>query len=785
MKNQEKSKFASQESSKRKPCSFSRSQVQNPFMMLLWAVVFSFFLSAGTKTPAAAEETVITLSPELVGEFHEELTGYRVHTVLWLERYTLGDGFGQNREDEEDISFHITSYAEGQEKPEKGQYLEVLTTIGKKSLGYIYCADTAVVSRGEDAEAILRTIDEEEAANPPDIPSLIEKADAPEKEKFDELMGAAKQSQQSSNEILTLTPAQLDEYHEELEGLSFHSVFRVHSVSEDHFTAKLKQSDWLDSFYFYFDNGLNLKKHLEKDEAVELTGTVKGGFWNSKEYASCQILSTGEEALQVLDEILLHEKEEQKLLDSLTGKDTEDTEKESPETDELSELADETQKETGEQVLSEVPLTETETQSSAPESDVSSNDDTPKEVETETDTEIETDEPPLLIVEEPEEETGGQEQVDSLIEQETEKDAAADRSMVVVVKSSAAVDQTEGPEDASDVPESFATLGDLLTAKNHPQIYDTLESARNFYQNAPDGSVAITTLSESQTEYSTTPPAYSALWLDGNPSDLKTEDKIPTVGSVYIKYSSLVETVGVDDAIRYMDSFLPEVCYQKNGERRKYIDAQADNPEEEVCWLISYNAIAGDPERGNLTVCLFGNREGVVSSGKTEFPDNYTPLDSYTEVSWDEPLESVFAAATETEPPAPSLTEENTSLFYAATTVNIRSGPGTEYEKIGSLSEGESIRAGSPENGWRPVLLSSGTGYVSSEYLSDSAPVKQTEPEVSAPVSNAGSERLVWIPTNGGHKYHSNSGCSGMKNPRQVTISEAQSLGFDACKKCF
>ena len=43
---------------------------------------------------------------------------------------------------------------------------------------------------------------------------------------------------------------------------------------------------------------------------------------------------------------------------------------------------------------------------------------------------------------------------------------------------------------------------------------------------------------------------------------------------------------------------------------------------------------------------------------------------------------------------------------------------------------------------------------------------------------------MVWIPTNGGTKYHSNSGCSNMKDPIQVTKSEAVSQGFDACKRC-
>lgn len=43
----------------------------------------------------------------------------------------------------------------------------------------------------------------------------------------------------------------------------------------------------------------------------------------------------------------------------------------------------------------------------------------------------------------------------------------------------------------------------------------------------------------------------------------------------------------------------------------------------------------------------------------------------------------------------------------------------------------------------------------------------------------------VWIPTNGGTKYHSKSTCSGMNDPQQVTVEEAKSLGFEPCKKCY
>ena len=44
---------------------------------------------------------------------------------------------------------------------------------------------------------------------------------------------------------------------------------------------------------------------------------------------------------------------------------------------------------------------------------------------------------------------------------------------------------------------------------------------------------------------------------------------------------------------------------------------------------------------------------------------------------------------------------------------------------------------------------------------------------------------MVWIPTNGGKKYHSNSGCSNMIDPIQVTKSEAEGQGFTPCKRCY
>lgn len=43
---------------------------------------------------------------------------------------------------------------------------------------------------------------------------------------------------------------------------------------------------------------------------------------------------------------------------------------------------------------------------------------------------------------------------------------------------------------------------------------------------------------------------------------------------------------------------------------------------------------------------------------------------------------------------------------------------------------------------------------------------------------------VVWL-SRTGTKFHSDPGCSGMKNPIQSTYGEALSRGREACKKCY
>ena len=44
---------------------------------------------------------------------------------------------------------------------------------------------------------------------------------------------------------------------------------------------------------------------------------------------------------------------------------------------------------------------------------------------------------------------------------------------------------------------------------------------------------------------------------------------------------------------------------------------------------------------------------------------------------------------------------------------------------------------------------------------------------------------FVWIPTNGGTRYHCKFSCSGMIDPEMVTVEEAVARGFTPCGRCY
>lgn len=67
-------------------------------------------------------------------------------------------------------------------------------------------------------------------------------------------------------------------------------------------------------------------------------------------------------------------------------------------------------------------------------------------------------------------------------------------------------------------------------------------------------------------------------------------------------------------------------------------------------------------------------------------------------------------------------TEANNELFsptlmYTVDKVNVRSGPGTDYDTIGELESGTSIFAKSLEEGWYKVIYADAEGYIRQDFL--------------------------------------------------------------------
>ena len=66
---------------------------------------------------------------------------------------------------------------------------------------------------------------------------------------------------------------------------------------------------------------------------------------------------------------------------------------------------------------------------------------------------------------------------------------------------------------------------------------------------------------------------------------------------------------------------------------------------------------------------------------------------------------------------------------YAISAVNVRSGPGTTYSKLGSLNQNDAVkRIAIGSNGWSRVEYNGQEAYISSNYLTTQEPQKPTQP---------------------------------------------------------
>lgn len=101
----------------------------------------------------------------------------------------------------------------------------------------------------------------------------------------------------------------------------------------------------------------------------------------------------------------------------------------------------------------------------------------------------------------------------------------------------------------------------------------------------------------------------------------------------------------------------------------------------------------------------------------------------------------------------------------------------------GAASEADSAPEASSEAASAPASSVEQAASSEAAAVVPAAPSSQAASE--PPAESEARAVMVWIPTHGGTKYHSKATCSGMEDPEQVTLEEAQALGFTPCGRCY
>ena len=198
-----------------------------------------------------------------------------------------------------------------------------------------------------------------------------------------------------------------------------------------------------------------------------------------------------------------------------------------------------------------------------------------------------------------------------------------------------------------------------------------------------------------------------------------------------------------------------------------------------------------EEEQVNVSEVESGEAEKEETSDEEMVEEENQPLE--------EPEIPMVEEVAEVQEPEYSYTDLNQTM-YASQSVNVRSLPGTNGERVGGLSTAQAVTVTGKcyETGWYRIEYNGEEAFVSDSYLVNEKPVQQEavpQPSSSSGSGSGGSSvtvpshedtvgNLVWVPTKGGKKYHSYSTCSGMEEPMQVTVEHATALGYTPCKRC-
>jgi uncharacterized protein YgiM (DUF1202 family) len=144
-----------------------------------------------------------------------------------------------------------------------------------------------------------------------------------------------------------------------------------------------------------------------------------------------------------------------------------------------------------------------------------------------------------------------------------------------------------------------------------------------------------------------------------------------------------------------------------------------------------------------------------------------------------------------------SVQARETTDYQASADLNIRAKASRKGKVLGAFQKGDTVKVYSIDGDWAKISYDGGTAYVAAKYLAEMGTISVAKTSSSSSSGSSGggsgsssgggsSDIMVWL-TATGSKYHSTNHC-GRTNPNkayQVTKSEAEAEGYDACSKCW
>lgn len=159
-----------------------------------------------------------------------------------------------------------------------------------------------------------------------------------------------------------------------------------------------------------------------------------------------------------------------------------------------------------------------------------------------------------------------------------------------------------------------------------------------------------------------------------------------------------------------------------------------------VSLIIAVTACGNKDNKKDTREAVEQSAESSVASAKDESqaaiksneetttePATQKPTESVAVKPTEKSVETISEQSTE-KPSVPAFTvNDMNSTMYVISGVNVRKGPGTEYEVIGSLAGNVSVQVtGQASTGWYRISYNGGEGYCSNNYLSNDKPAEPT-----------------------------------------------------------